>query len=100
MNHNELEGWADDTLRPAHVFLLTWHPMQARLRKRFSFLRQFLQKQQVHLWEYESTSEDLLLATLELTLLGDWYSYFLAQQRQVDPVPVPYIQDLKNFLSG
>ncbi|NPA34856.1 MAG: hypothetical protein GXO48_08025 [Chlorobi bacterium] len=98
MSHNELEGFEGNII-PEAIFMLSYVSLNHRVRKRIKFLEQLIQEKGIAYFYHEIDTEDLLVATLELTVLGDWLSYFTALNTGVDPLPVSLIENLKKFLS-
>ncbi len=98
MNHNELEGFEGDII-PEAIFTLAFVSLNHRVRKRIKFLEELIKEKGIAYYYHEIDAEDLLTATLELTVLGDWLSYYTALNTGVDPLPVSYIENLKKYLS-
>ncbi len=91
-NHNEINGY--QFVPPNfHVVLLRDKKDSARIRKRMDILKPAMSK--THLTEVYCKGKSLLARILYLIHLGDWVSYYLASFNQVDPTPVPVIDNLK-----
>lgn len=102
LNHNEIEGWESKSGfwgRIAVVELVTRDDSPA-VRRRMDVTRRLLEPKAAGWYRFEPQGESALARLLAGVLLGDWVSYYLAQNLEVDPMPVSLIDALKDSLSG
>lgn len=98
MNHNELVGWRDPQPRIAAVWLRHRddHP---RTAVRMDIVKEIVEHFAGASIEVYSKGKTPAERTFYLIHLGDWVSFYLAQQRQVDPVEIRVIDYLKAELA-
>lgn len=98
MNHNELVGWRDAQPRIAAVWLRHRddHP---RTAVRTDIVKEIVEHFAGASIEVYSKGKTPVERRLYLAHLGDWVSFYLAQQRQVDPVEIRVIDYLKAELA-
>lgn len=102
-DHNEIVAWAreGEDGRPPGKRALVWlrtpgeHPAVAA---RFPATAEEVRRSFDAVREVEAQGTDPLACFLELALLSGFVSVYLALLREVDPVPVPSIQRLKDHL--
>ncbi len=96
-DHNELVGWMEDSGAPrfAPIVLMTEEDpaLDAQIRETVSLMEEKVPVQLVR-----PSRASFLCQVLELVLLGDMVSLYLAVARGVDPFPVGPIQRLKDVL--
>lgn len=100
-NHNEIMGWERE--HPIHEMLAIVvlrdandHP---RVKRRFDVMQELLEGRGAVWREVRSQGTRPLTRMLSLLHLGDWVSYYLALQNEVNPTPVKLISELKETLS-
>ncbi len=98
MNHNELVGWREQQPRMAIVWLRHQdeHP---RTAVRLNLVKEILQHFVGSSIEVRAKGATAAEQKLYLVHLGDWVSFYLAQQRGVDPVEIRVIDFLKSELA-
>ncbi len=98
MNHNELVGWAGGDNRMGVVMLRSKddHP---RTSLRMDLNMKLMRKQTDCVVEVNAHGTSRMERLYYLVHVGDWLSYYLAVQRQVDPIEVNVITELKNELA-
>ena len=98
MNHNELVGWRkkDDNLA---VLLLRNKDDYARNRQRIDICKKIISEYTPHIIEIFSKGSDHIQKALYLIHLGDWLSFYLAQNKNMDAVEVKVIDHLKGKLA-
>ncbi len=101
LNHNETVGWGLDPALAAliHVIILHDRMQPARLGQRVAITKEIAFHRAGGLDEFTSEGEHKLARMLSLILLGDLVSWHLALARDVDPTPVPVIDELKQRLA-
>jgi len=101
LHHNEIMGWERPELREHFAYtLLRDRDDPPKLRRRFDLSREILKERGGLVWEAQGTGEKTLARLLSLSYLGDWSSFYLAMLYEVDPTPVPLIEELKRRLKG
>ncbi|MGZ8600076.1 MAG: SIS domain-containing protein [Actinomycetota bacterium] len=100
LDHNEVVGWSDG--RGAGFFLVALrHPGEPPdVAARFPLSIRIARDAGAEVEEVRASGGSPLSALLELVLLGDLVSTYLAFARGVDPSPIDAIVRLKDALSG
>jgi glucose/mannose-6-phosphate isomerase len=99
-NHNEICGWAGaaaGSVRLAAV-LLEDGDQHPRVRRRFELTAQAIASAGAEVVRLETSGESRVERLLWAVMLGDLVSLALAEDRGVDPMPVPAIEDFKAAL--
>lgn len=97
MNHNELVGWKDQSEHLAVLFLHTGNEFE-RIVKRFTINKNIVSQYTTTVIDIYAKGESYFEKAMYLVLLGDWISWYLADQRKVDAVEVKVIDYLKKSL--
>ncbi|RQO31919.1 bifunctional phosphoglucose/phosphomannose isomerase [Taibaiella sp. KBW10] len=97
MNHNELVGWKDQSEHLAVLFLHTGNEYE-RIVKRFTINKNIVSQYTATVIDVYAKGETYFEKAMYLVLLGDWISWYLAEQRNVDAVEVAVIDYLKKSL--
>jgi glucose/mannose-6-phosphate isomerase len=102
LNHNEIVGWEKhpDLLHRFAIIMLREANEDPRIQKRIDTTKEILAPYPQSIRDVRAQSPDTLDLMLELLLLGDWFSYYLALANDVDPFPIEKIMHLKNALSA
>ncbi|MEM6298683.1 MAG: bifunctional phosphoglucose/phosphomannose isomerase [Bacteroidota bacterium] len=99
MNHNELVAWHDKAnLLSATRFLFIetdYDHQRSRLRRE---ILQTMIPETVKSLRFQAKGESYIQQLMYFIHWGDWVSFYLAEQNQVDPFPVNIIEDLKKNL--
>ncbi|HMG45045.1 MAG TPA: bifunctional phosphoglucose/phosphomannose isomerase [Acidimicrobiales bacterium] len=101
--HNEIAGWGQHGDMTRQVFTLIElrhdeeHPQEAR---RFELTRDIMAEVVHEVVEVRAEGEGPLAQLFDLILMGDFVSLHLAAQENLDPGPIPVLDDLKRALSG
>jgi glucose/mannose-6-phosphate isomerase len=100
LDHNEIVGWegAGEVGRFSAVFLddSDLHP---RVRRRIELTRELIADHATRTFRVDGVGETRMERLISLVLLGDLVSVYLAVLRNVDPTPVPPIEQLKHALA-
>lgn len=101
LDHNDLVGWCLESDERQRFVLLVLraadeHP---RTALRVGLTRDLLADQFAGVYELRGGGDDALARVMSLVQYGDYLSCHLADQRQVDPVPVERIVRLKDALA-
>ncbi|NND77299.1 MAG: bifunctional phosphoglucose/phosphomannose isomerase [Flavobacteriales bacterium] len=98
MNHNELVGWAGAS-NIFSVIMFKTADMHGRTKIRMDLAKEIFSEYTDKVFEVEAKGDTQLHMAYYLIHFGDWLSYFLSQENQVDPVEVNVIDKLKSELA-
>ncbi|MEM7162076.1 MAG: bifunctional phosphoglucose/phosphomannose isomerase [Bacteroidota bacterium] len=95
MNHNELVGWAggNDSFS---VLMFRTSDMHERTKIRMDLSKTIFEKYTQKIFDIPAQGETTLQRAYYLIHLGDWLSYYLSVEKDVDPIEI----DVINFLKG
>jgi glucose/mannose-6-phosphate isomerase len=101
LNHNETVGWGVDDDLAARLAVVVLHdPAESdRLRRRVEITRALAFSRAGSVNEVTAAGAGALARLLSAVAIGDLASVHLALLRNVDPTPVPVIEELKKRLS-
>lgn len=101
MNHNELVGWVhpQNLMDNLHVILLRSRLDYERTSMRFDINKQIIEKSCKNVSEVYAKGNTLLAQLVYFLHFGDWVSWYLAVENNVDPTPVAVIDFLKGELA-
>ena len=102
LNHNEIVGWEQhpDLLKHFAIIILRETEEDPRIQTRIDTTKDILAPYARSIRDVRAESANMLELMLELLLLGDWFSYYLAIANDVDPYPIEKIMHLKNALAA
>jgi glucose/mannose-6-phosphate isomerase len=98
LDHNEVCGWGQhgDVTRQVFTLVELRHGMEhPRLEQRARATVELIEEAVHQVLTVEAEGEGRLAQLLDLAYLGDWVSYYLALQNDVDPGPIDAIMQLK-----
>jgi glucose/mannose-6-phosphate isomerase len=101
--HNEVCGWAqhgDVTRQVLTVVALRHSGEHPRVAARFGLVSELLQEVVAGVLEVRAAGAGELAQLLDLVLIGDYVSLWMAAQAGVDPGPVPVLVELKHKLAA
>ncbi len=101
LDHNEVCGWGQhgDVTRQVFTLVELRHGLEhARLEQRAVATRELIEEALVQVLMVEAEGEGRLAQLLDLIHVGDWASYYLALDNDVDPGPIDAINQLKASL--
>lgn len=101
--HNEVCGWgvAGDVTRQVITAVGLRHDGEhPQLDRRFELIGEILREVVADVIEVRAAGDGDLAQLLDLILLGDYVSLYLAAYSGVDPGPVPILGELKAALAG
>jgi glucose/mannose-6-phosphate isomerase len=101
LDHNEVCGWGQhgDVTRQVFTLVELRHGLEhARLEARAVATRELIDEALVQVLSVEAEGEGRLAQLLDLIYIGDWTSYYLALENDVDPGPIDAISQLKAAL--
>ena len=101
LNHNAVLGYRYPADSPDRIYVLflrcqSLHP---RTLIRYNITGELLEKSGIPYQYLDSQGGNDLKHVMNLVLLGDWVSYYLAVLNGIDPSPVPEIDLLKKRLA-
>jgi glucose/mannose-6-phosphate isomerase len=100
--HNEVAGWGQNGDLTRQIFSLVFlrhdheHP---QVMRRFDLVREWLLEVVMDIHEVRAEGEGALAQLLDMTMLGDLTSLHAAAQEELDPGPVPVLDQLKASLA-
>ncbi len=101
LDHNEVCGWGQhgDVTRQVFTLVELRHGLEhPRLEQRAAATRELIEEALVQILAVEAEGEGRLAQLLDLIYVGDWTSYYLALDNDVDPGPIDAITQLKASL--
>jgi glucose/mannose-6-phosphate isomerase len=101
LDHNEVCGWGQhgDVTRQVFTLVELRHGLEhPRLEQRAAATRELIEEALVQILTVEAEGEGRLAQLLDLAYVGDWTSYYLALDNDVDPGPIDAIMQLKASL--
>jgi glucose/mannose-6-phosphate isomerase len=98
MNHNELVGWTEQH-DEIYVIQIRNADDYFRTQRRMEISREVISNFTPHYHEMHSRGETQLQRSYYLVHLGDWVSWYIAEQKKIDATEVRVIDRLKNELS-
>jgi glucose/mannose-6-phosphate isomerase len=101
LDHNEVCGWGQhgDVTRQVFTLVELRHGLEhPRLEARARATRELIEEALVQVLAVEAEGEGRLAQLLDLIYVGDWTSYYLAHDNDVDPGPIDAISQLKSTL--
>ena len=101
LDHNEVCGWGQhgDVTRQVFTLVELRHGLEhQRLEARAMATRTLIEEALVQVLTVEAEGEGRLAQLLDLIYTGDWASYYLALDNDVDPGPIDAISQLKATL--
>lgn len=102
LNHNEIVGFEapQQLLSQIVVIMLRDSRDHLRVQQRMEITRSVIEGKVKGVIEVESAGESLLARLYSLIYIGDYVSYYLALEYDIDPTPVKVIDYLKAELAG
>lgn len=98
MNHNELVGWTEEH-PDVYVLMMRSTDDYFRTQRRMDITREVVQRYTPGYYEIHSRGETQLQRSLFLIHLGDWVTWYIAEQKRIDATEVNVIDHLKGELS-
>lgn len=98
MNHNELVGWKDKNKNLVPVFFSAEDDF-FRNMERMKYSQKVIKNYTEDIIELQAKGSSFIAQTLYFIHLGDWISFYIAEQKSIDAVEVNVITGLKNMLS-
>lgn len=103
LDHNEISGWGQhgDVTRQLLTLVSLRHGFEhERLAVRIDRTTELIEEALLQVLTVEAEGEGRLAQLLDLMYLGDWVSYHLALDNDVDPGPIDAITQLKAALTA
>ncbi|MDZ7612055.1 MAG: bifunctional phosphoglucose/phosphomannose isomerase [Candidatus Moranbacteria bacterium] len=98
LNHNEMLGFSLPK-NEYFVFMLRDKEDHPRTRERMELTSEIYRKKGLETALIDIEGENYLEKSLRSLVLGDWVSYYLAQEYEQDPTPVDLVEEFKKKLS-
>lgn len=98
LNHNEIVGWTSKNAKLAVLFLTTTHAFY-RNEHRLKYLEKVISPLAGNVFHIKGQGNTHLKQVFYLIHLGDWLSVKIAEVKQIDPMEVKVIENLKVQLS-
>ncbi len=97
LSHNEMVGFTNPQ---ANFYVLMFedendHP---QIKKRFAITKKLYEQKGLEVEILRINGKSYLEKILNIFILGDWISYYLAYEYGQDPTPVDMVEDLKKML--
>lgn len=98
MNHNELVGWTE---KNENLAVITFHTSfdYARTVKRYEISKPLFEKYSNSVTDITAKGKSKLEQFMYLINIGDWISVYIAEIKNIDPIEVNVINQLKNELA-
>ncbi|HSO96835.1 MAG TPA: bifunctional phosphoglucose/phosphomannose isomerase [Acidimicrobiia bacterium] len=103
LDHNEITGWGQhgDVTRQLLTLVSLRHGFEhEQLAARIDRTTELIEEALLQVLDVEAQGEGRLAQLLDLMYLGDWVSYYLAVDNDVDPGPIDAIAQLKAALAA
>ena len=103
LDHNEICGWGQHGDVTRQIFTIVElhqgleHP---QLERRMAATRELIDEAVNQVITVEAEGEGRLAQLLDVIYLGDWMTYYLALDNDVDPGPIDAIMQLKSAVKG
>jgi glucose/mannose-6-phosphate isomerase len=100
--HNEIVGWGqhgDVTRQLVTVVMLRHEAEHPQVSRRFELVGELLREVVSGVEEVWAEGEGELAQLLDLVIIGDYVSLWMAAQEGIDPGPVPILSTLKSQLA-
>lgn len=98
--HNEIEAWRRPRARGMHLLLLRDTGEPSAVERRIDVFRDLARPAAGGVSDAWSRGRSVLARLLSLVYLGQWTSYYLAVLREVDPWPVPLLDEVKRRMAA
>ena len=101
LDHNEVCGWGQhgDVTRQVFSLIELSHGLEhPRLEQRSVATRELIDEALSQVLTVDAGGEGRLAQLLDLVTIGDWMSYYLALDNDVDPGPIDAISQLKSAI--
>jgi glucose/mannose-6-phosphate isomerase len=103
LTHNEICGWGQhgDVTRQVFSLVLLRHDLEhPQVQRRFELVGEICDEVLADVIEVRAKGEGALAQLFDLILLGDLISLQMAANEDVDPGPVPVLDEIKQRLAG
>ena len=103
LTHNEVCGWGQhgDVTRQVFTLVLLRHGLEhPQVQRRFDLVVELCDEVVADVIEVRAKGEGALAQMFDLVLLGDLISLQMAANEDVDPGPVPVLDEIKQRLAG
>lgn len=97
MNHNELVGWTGGSQENAALFLIH-DQVSIQNVKRLNYVESIIKKKTNNIFKFLSKNNNLILNSLEMIYFVDILSVEIAKIKNLDPLDISVIENLKVIL--
>jgi len=99
LNHNEMVGFTNvNKGSNFHVLIIEDKDDHKRTVKRMRLMSSILKKKNIKTDFIQTKSGSLMFRMFSNLLLGDWTSYYLALNHEIDPTPVAMVEEFKKMM--
>ena len=101
LNHNEIEGWNNYQFNniTKNIIWLLDKDDNDRIKKRIRISSELLSEIKINNIKISCDGDNRIIRCFKLILLTDMISYYLANIKKIDPIPVNRIMTLKEKMS-
>jgi glucose/mannose-6-phosphate isomerase len=103
LSHNEVQGWGqhgDITRQTMSLVNLRHDHEHPQVSRRFDLVTEWLREVVAGVEDVWAEGEGELAQLLDLILIGDFVSLYMAAHEGIDPGPIPVLDDIKAALSA
>jgi glucose/mannose-6-phosphate isomerase len=103
LSHNEVQGWGqhgDITRQTMSLVNLRHDHEHPQVSRRFDLVTEWLREVVAGVEDVWAEGEGELAQLLDLVLIGDFVSLYMAAHEGIDPGPIPVLDDIKAALSA
>ncbi|MBT3355915.1 bifunctional phosphoglucose/phosphomannose isomerase [bacterium] len=98
LSHNEMVGFTNPQGN-FYVLMFEDEDDHPQIRRRIGITKELYEEKGLEAEVIKITGESYLEKILNVFILGDWISYYLAYEYKQDPTPVDMVEDLKKKLA-
>ncbi len=99
LNHNEMNGW-ENPLGKFFVLILRDLNNHPRMLKQIELTSQLLKSKKIETEILDTSGKTALEKIFTFIILGDWISYYLAQEYKVSPIELKLVENFKKQLKS
>ena len=103
LNHNEMVAFGEEQMtngKSFSVLMLRGEDDDARIQKRMGLTAELIENKGYPVHTIDIEGQTIYNRVFNTILLGNWLSYYLAINRNIDPTPVDIVEDFKKKLAS
>lgn len=105
LNHNEMVGFTKQRTvnkeqQKFSILVLRAEDDDARIQKRMALTAEFIENKGYPVHTIDIEGQTIYNRVFNTILLGNWLSYYLAINKNIDPTPVDIVEDFKKKLAS